>query len=147
MGTHRRQFMKTASMFAIGLGMPAVGAKLATAATRIETKGQSGKVIDIFKKESFTPYLNTSFRIRNGASSVDVRLVQISDFKAESAKPSKVRGKENFSLIFQSSTNSQILLDKVYSLDHGSLGTFPMFLVGIGRTDVARKYEATITRL
>lgn len=147
MGTHRRQFIKSASMFAFALGMPALGGKIAAAATGIGQKVTNGGLTDFFKKESFMPYLNSTFRVRIGLSTMDLRLVKISDLRAEAKNPNQIRGRENFSLIFQTSKNSAHLSDNVYNLEHVSLGTFPMFLVGIDRTDVARKYEATVNRL
>jgi hypothetical protein len=150
MGTPRRQFIKTASMFAFALGMPALGHKIAAAATGTATgtsqPAASGNAIDIFKKDSFMPYLNSTFRVGNGSSLMDLRLVKISDIREESKNPRQIRGRENFSLMFQPSGKTAHLSDNVYNLQHASLGTFPMFLVGVG-SEVSRKYEATVNRL
>ena len=147
MSTHRRTFMKTASMFAIGLGMPTVGAKLAAAATGIGQPVAHSGSIDIFKKESFMPHVNSTFRVGSGSSTVDLRLVKINDVRAESKNPRQIRGRENFTLIFEASEKSTELSDNVYNLGHAALGTFPMFLVGIGSVDANKKYEAAVNRL
>lgn len=146
MSTDRRQFMKTASVFAIGLGVPAVGAKIASAAINTSQPVTSSNAIDIFKKASFVPHLNTTFRVASGSTATDLRLVSITDLRDELKNPRLVRGRENFSLVFQPTGNAPFLSDNVYHLQHPSLGTFPMFLVGIGMDNV-RKYEAAVNRL
>lgn len=148
MGTHRRQFMKTASMFAIGLGMPTIGARIAQAGTStMSANTPSGAVRDILTKDAFTPHLNSNFRIRDGFSTVNARLVNVTDVKATAKKPSAIKGREAFSLMFQSSKRTKELRDNVYKIEHAKLGTFSMFLVAVGRDEKVRNYEAIISRL
>ena len=147
MGTHRRNFLKTASMFAVGLGMPALGGRIAAAANRYDRTIAGGTSFDMYKRESFTPYLNSDFRVKVGLRSMNLRLVQITDLKQASKHPSRIRGKENFSLIFKPAGNEKTFGDNTYHLEHGSLGSFPMFLVGVGEQGSSRRYEATVVRL
>ncbi len=147
MVTHRRQFIKTAGIFGLCLGIPAMSKRvIAATASRLSRGETAAKSLDIFKKDTFTPYLNTTFRVQAGLAEIDVKLVKISDFKAEAKKPRSIKGTENFSLIFKAPANAH-LHDNVYEIQHAAIGSFPMFLVGIGRNGGARRYEATVTRL
>jgi hypothetical protein len=147
MVTHRRQFIKTASIFGLCLGIPAMSKRVIAATASRLSRGETAlKSLDIFKKDTFTPYLNTTFRVQTGLAEINVKLVKISDFKAEAKKPRYIKGTENFSLIFKAPVDAH-LHDNVYEIQHAALGSFPMFLVGIGRNDGTRRYEATVSRL
>ena len=148
MVTHRRQFIKTAGIFGLCLGIPTMSKRvIAATASRLSRGETAVKSLDIFKKDTFTPYLNTTFRVQTGLAEINVKLVKISDFKAEAKKPRYIKGTENFSLIFKAPANASHLHDNVYEIQHVALGSFPMFLVGIGRQDATRRYEATVSRL
>lgn len=146
MSTQRRQFLKTASMFAMAMGMPALGTKIAAASTSTDGTVTNAIATDIFKKKSFLPHLNTTFRVGSGSSAMDLKLVSVTDLRDEVRHPRQVRGRETFSLVFQSAGNAAELSDNVYNLQHAALGTFPMFLVGIGKNHGPRKYEAAVNR-
>src|ERR1051325_9237822 len=148
MATHRRQFIKTAGIFGFSLGIPAIG-KSAIASTASRVLNQVGLESNgsIYKKATFIPHLNTTFRAHSGPSTVYMKLVKIIDIKAEARNPSHIKGSENFSLIFKASKRAAGLGDNVYELSHADLGVVPLFLVAVGRLEGARTYEAVVRRL
>ena len=148
MATHRRQFIKTAGIFGFSLGIPAIGKSvIGSTAARVLNRTGLASSSNIYKKATFVPHLNSTFRVHSGPSTVDMKLVKIIDIKAEARKPSHIKGSENFSLIFKASRRAAGLGDNVYELNHADLGIVPLFLVGVGRLEGARTYEAVVSRL
>ena len=99
-----------------------------------------------FTKDAFSPYVGTTFRIRTGSGAVDLRLTKITDLKAISKTPSRIAGRESFSLLFAGSSNSQLLTQETRPIEHRELGRFSLFLVPVGKP-TSRHYEAIIVRL
>ncbi|HEX8337683.1 MAG TPA: hypothetical protein VF621_13195 [Pyrinomonadaceae bacterium] len=100
-----------------------------------------------FKRETFQPYLNGVFTLRAGANSVEATLVTVRDCtpKADSKLTKKSRPSDCFALVFK--TQAQLTdLTTIYDVEHGALGTFPLFLT---RRDGPQKtffYEAVFNR-
>lgn len=98
-----------------------------------------------FKRETFQPYLNGVFTLRAGSNSVEATLVSVRDCtpKAESKQVTKKsRQTDCFAIVFQ--TEAALTdLTTIYDVEHGALGTFPLFLT---RRDGPKKktfqYEA-----
>ena len=147
MATSRRKFLKSGTMGLLFAGVPAVLAKVVVGRTSAaggfpkSIKGQ----ID-FTKDTFTPYLNTTFRIKTSSAAVKVKLSKITDLKAISKTPPRIAGRESFSLLFVGSGKTTGLTQETYALEHEALGRFSLFLVPIGKSE-SRNYEAIIIRL
>jgi hypothetical protein len=96
-----------------------------------------------FKRETFEPYLNGSFKLSAGANSVEATLVRVRDCdtKSRNELTTKSRPTECFALDFQ--TQDKLTdLTTIYDVEHGALGKFALFLT---RRDGARDtyfYEA-----
>lgn len=93
-----------------------------------------------YTKASFVSYLNSIFQLNNGFSVVAVTLLKITDMQAP-------KGGECFTLLFRGGGGSA-WAQSTYTVDHPSLGKFPLFLVPVGPDDNgAQGYLATINRL
>jgi hypothetical protein len=95
-----------------------------------------------FKQETFQPYLNGVFTLRAGANSVEATLVSVRDCTPKANKlTKKARQSTCFALVFK--TEEPLTdLTTIYDVEHGALGTFPLFLT---RRDGPKKthfYEA-----
>ncbi len=148
MATSRRKFIKTGTMGLLYAGVPGVLAKVVVgrpnAASNLP-EGHANGLIN-FTKDTFTPYLNTTFRVKTGSGAVDLRLTKITDLKAISRIPARIAGKESSSLLFVGSSNAACLTQDTYVLEHAALGRFSLFLVPVGKS-TNRHHEAIIIRL
>lgn len=100
-----------------------------------------------FKRETFQPYLNGVFALRAGANSVEATLVSVRDCtpKADSKLTKKSRQTECFALVFK--TQAKLTdLTTIYDVEHGALGTFPLFLTRRDGPQKSFLYEAVFNR-
>ena len=82
-----------------------------------------------FKRETFQPYLNGVFKLRAGKNSVNATLVSVRDCtpSPKSKLTSKSRPSDCFALVFRAQ-GKLTDLTTIYDVEHGALGTFPLFL-------------------
>jgi len=147
MATSRRNFLKTGTMGLLCAGMPAVLAKVVVGRPAASGFPETNAESQInFTKETFTRYLNTTFRINTDSAAVDLRLSRVTDLKAISKIPARIAGKESFSLMFVAPSNAACLTQNTYVLEHAALGSFSLFLVPVGKS-TNRHHEAIIVRL
>jgi hypothetical protein len=141
MATSRRNFLKTGTMGLLCAGLP-LG--LADAVIGRSTSGGLGA--NGFTRDAFAPYVGTTFRIKADSASVNLRLAKITDLKAISKTPSRIAGRESFSLLFEGSSKAPLLAQDTRLVQHQQLGSFSLFLVPVGKP-TSRHYEAIIIRL
>lgn len=141
MATSRRNFLKTGTMGLLCAGIPSVIADVVSGHPAL-TFTQDGFNL---AKSTFTPYINSIFRVRSGINTVDLTLTTIKDIKADAADPSKIAGRECFSLIFSAPSGS-LLKEGIQNIEHEALGNFSLFLAPVGKA-VNRRYEAIVSRL
>lgn len=87
----------------------------------------------------FAEHLNTKFRVVEADKSLEFELTEISDVKSGG-------GQEFFSLFF-TADNDAVLPQKLYELEHETLGRGSIFLVPVGEGDDKLRYEAVFNRL
>jgi hypothetical protein len=127
--------------------MPAALAKLVAgspSSTGSLTGADARRLLDM-TRETFTAYLNTSFRVKTHSGSVKLKLTAVTDLKAISKTPALIAGKESFSLMFEGRSKNSFTQD-TYAVEHEVLGTFSLFLVPVGKP-ANHHYEAIIIRL
>jgi hypothetical protein len=96
-------------------------------------------VIEKFTLDTFTPHLNSIFRIKEGDTVVlELQLVEAKDVGTTSRQI-------QFSIIFRGPQNLY-LPQSIYNLEHDRLGTFDLFLVPIKRDQEGTHYEAIFNR-
>lgn len=146
MATSRRKFLKTGTMCALFAGIPGIVANVAKGNSTAVSSLSPGDPVHL-TRASFAPYLNTMFRVRIGPLNVlKLKLVKATDLKAASAHPSRIAGRESFSLMFAGSSRSPLLTDNIQVIEHHALGKFSLFLASVEKP-AQRHYEAIITRL
>ena len=148
----RRSFLRAGTLTALSAGflMSPAGLALAQSSDRSEDfrVPQEAKTDPVFyyKKSTFDPYLNTTFRARARGGPVDLLLVEITDTSApaRSGLTERSRPSESFTLLFRASdTLSDITT--IHTLDHDALGKFSLFLVRAnGPEEREIYYEAVI---
>ncbi|HEX8494098.1 MAG TPA: hypothetical protein VF658_14725 [Pyrinomonadaceae bacterium] len=160
MAISRRKFVKAGALVFLSAGIPSVVANAASNPLASSGKSNSGaglptvpphKVGPVgpmgqFTQELFTPHLNSMFRIHAESRAVNVRLVNISDHKADSSAQIELAGKECFSLMFLGQRGVE-LQQNTYQMAHSSLGTFELLLVPVGINSGTQQYQAVFTRL
>ena len=158
MAPSRRDFLKRGALVALSATMSlkfpgmAAGQLQEHAATQnlisgfhIPYESQTNAVI-YFKKSTFSPYLKSRFGIRLRNSKVmQVGLVRVSDVgPVEGRNEDAAVGKESFLIRFNAPTYSKPIPQDTYTITHGALGTFQLFLVPMGTDSKGRYYEAII---
>lgn len=155
MDDSRRKFLKTSTLAALAVGVQLKSFTLVSAQQgrggrlspaggfQVPQKSQSD-IINYFSKETFAPYLNTSFRASQKSSQgATLKLIEVNDLNASRKHPEAVKG---FSLIF-SGPKSRQLESKIYTIEHDALGRFSLFLTPIERENGRIFYEAVFNRL
>jgi Domain of unknown function (DUF6916) len=87
---------------------------------------------------TYVPLVGSTFTIhRTGASPLSVKL----------AAATRLHGVgESFSLIFRGHANAK-LGQNTYNLEHPILGTFPLFVVPIGRATKGQDFQVVVNRI
>jgi hypothetical protein len=85
----------------------------------------------------FSKHLNTKFRV-TGDPPVELELTEI---KSYPSRPNEESGMERFSVFFAGSGDFY-LPQRVYTLEHDSMGAFELFLVPVARDEKSFRYEA-----
>ena len=100
-------------------------------------------IINYFTKETFNPYLNTSFRFRSKTSAplATLTLIEVSELTARPNQPT-----DGFSLIFTAS-DAQLLQSQTYKIEHDALGRFSLFITPVNQPGQQCSYEAIFNHL
>ena len=96
-------------------------------------------MLDELKYEDFAGQLNTKFRVVEAEDPLEIELIEVSEPKTGGSQ-------EYFSLCFQSEKD-KFLPQKLYDLEHETLGRGSIFLVPIGADDNGVRYEAVFNRM
>ena len=149
----RRSFLRAGALTALSAGFLMNPVGLALAQTSDQSKEdfrvpQEAKIDPTFyyKKATFDPYLNTTFRARARGEVIELLLVKITDTSAPARNglTDKARPSESFSLLFRASAELSGLTT-IHTLDHDALGKFDLFLVRAnGPEEREIYYEAVI---
>src|ERR1043165_6341402 len=86
-------------------------------------------------EQEFSKHVNSTFRIKE--TTLDLQLVEV---KPYFAKENEQAGMERFSVYFDGP--AEYLPQRVYSLEHESMGAFELFLVPIAGDGKSFRYEA-----
>jgi uncharacterized protein DUF6916 len=91
-------------------------------------------------RENFASNLNTRFWLRNGGPEREaVDLVEVTQGQSTPRQ-------EQFSLTFRGDS-AKVFPQRLYSMEHDTMGAFDLFLVPVGRDDTGTFYEAVFNRL
>lgn len=96
-------------------------------------------MLDELKHGDFAGQLNTKFRVVEAEEPLEIELIEVSEPKSGGSQ-------EYFSLYFQSGKD-KFLPQKLYDLEHETLGRGLIFLVPIGADDKGVRYEAVFNRM
>lgn len=99
-----------------------------------------------YKKSTFDPYLNTTFRARARGAEVQLVLVKITDAcsPVRNTLTRRARATEGFTLLFRADAPLSDI-STIHNLEHDALGRFALFLVRTSKEDDrVLYYEAVI---
>ena len=163
MSVNRRSFLKSGSLSAltaaIGLvyAAPALGqvnpkrklsAPKRTPAPRIPFGAEQSPLF-YFTQETFQPYIGCVFIAHAGRKSVSMTLVEVTEYTPKaSSKLSRgvVVPTNSFGLTF-TSAGQLTDLTSIYTIQHGALGEFPLFLTRRDGPDGTSIYEAVFNHV
>lgn len=96
-------------------------------------------MLETFTLDTFTPHLNSTFRIKRGDEvALELRLIEATDV---GTTPRQIQ----FSIVFHG-PHSPRLEQGIYRLEHDALGTFDLFLVPIKKDQEGFYYQAIFNR-
>ena len=96
-------------------------------------------MLGTFAHGEYAGQLNTKFYITETDEPLELELVEVSELKTGG-------GQESFSLLFHGAKDN-LLPQKLYELEHDTLGQGSIFLVPVGAKDDVIEYEAVFNRL
>jgi hypothetical protein len=156
MNLTRRNFLRAGTVSALLAGLNLSPAKLAFGQTKSQVAGGFAVPYEAktdpafyFTRESFAPYVGSTFRLTTRAKGVayDATLVSVFDYQAQArARKNKTHGGESFALTFRAGERETVS-QGTYKLSHAALGHFSLFVVP-GKSDAGgTSYEAVINHL
>ena len=92
-------------------------------------------------KAAFSEHVNTKFRIldKETPTVIEAQLVEVEERRSSE----KI---QQFTLLFKG-PNEPLLPQKIYSIEHGSMGDFDLFIVPVAADETSVSYEAVFSRL
>ena len=91
------------------------------------------------KHATFVAQLNTSFKVHGGAELIEVKLVEVSEFR-------ETPRQERFSVLFRGPRNLA-LSQGLYDFEHREIGLFTLFIVPVAQDEQEISYEAVFNHL
>jgi hypothetical protein len=156
MALSRRKFLKAGTLVALAAAIPLSITGVASGQQKSgphssPTRGfpippeSYRSPVTYFRKSTFSPYLNSTFLIRLDAKqSIELTLVRVADSGITEGRASdEAVGKECFSLLFRGA-NNRLLKQRLYTIEHGALGKFSLFLAPAGKETRGQFYQAVI---
>jgi hypothetical protein len=137
MPVSRRSFLRSGATVALTAGLAFKAAPLAF--------GQSGATTDqttavpfeaqqsplfYFERETFQPYVGSTFRVSAGRSTAEMTLKEVRDMTPSAASNQAMKASSQtdcFALIFNSGVKLSELTT-IYGVEHAALGKFSLFL-------------------
>ena len=151
MSVNRRSFLKAGALTALSAGFIMNSAVLAFAQTSepsedfpIPVEAKTDAVF-YYKKATFDPYVNTTFRARARGGTVNLVLVKVTDTSSTARNPltKSARASESFSLLFRASAPLSAITT-IHTLEHDALGKFSLFLVRVSPEDSRELYYEAV---
>ena len=94
---------------------------------------------DALTEEAFTRNLNTKFHVTaEGGPGVELELAEVVGYKSG---PNEQQGLERFSAFFDG-PGDICLRQATYTFEHERMGSFPLFIVPVGKNERGYRYEA-----
>jgi hypothetical protein len=147
----RRGFMKRGSLLVLAAGVSLSSAdRIFGRDTAIESGAKQGDLPPTgdtpaafnYSKATFTPYVDTVFRIYSGTSMAIATLVKVEDIGP--VPDHNVVGSECFVVRFR---GTETLPQNTYRIEHAALGRFDLFLVPAGKDKKGIYTQAIVNRL
>ncbi len=111
-------------------------------------------MLDKLTSADFAPYLHQTFRLYHGpwnadqvseAEARDVELIGVTDLGQEPPTGAPAPLRRPFSLIFCDRSAAPFLPQRIYTVEHTTIGRLDLFLVPIGPGEGGMRYEAVFT--
>ena len=149
MSVPRRRFLKSAISSAMSAGLVLQSARTAFAGSPTQpapaVPDAGSKLVFTYSRANFKPYVGSSFQVRLGDKSVNLKLVDLVDYKTRSGRQIPATGTESFVLAFRAQKNLPFS-SATHTLEHQALGKFELFMTG--SQDRGRiLYTAVINRI
>jgi uncharacterized protein DUF6916 len=88
---------------------------------------------------TFVAQLNTSFKVNGGAELIELKLVEVSEFR-------ETPRQERFSVLFRG-PRARPLSQGLYDFEHEEIGSFNLFIVPVAQDEQEISYEAVFNRV
>ena len=102
-------------------------------------------MLDRFTLGTFSPLLGETFSLyADGAHALPLELVEATDLQSSGRAPAADGRRAPFSLVFRG-PHTPVAPQRIYPLEHPSIGRAELFLVPIGPDGQGMRYEAIFT--
>jgi hypothetical protein len=149
MSVSRRRFLRSGAISAVSAGLVLQSARSAFAVNSTEPSLSAphagGRPIFNYSRSNFEPHVGSSFKVLVGKDSVNLKLIDLVDYKTWSGRQMPPTGTESFVLAFRA-PKTLSLQSATQKLEHPALGKFDLFMTG--SKDRGRiSYTAVINRI
>ena len=102
----------------------------------------AGRMLDKLTRADFADRLGQTFRVHYGAATpLEAELVSATAFPTRPGGPDLPARSEPFSILFRG-PRTPVLPQRIYRIEHETLGTFDLFIVPVGPDAGGMQYEA-----
>ncbi len=102
-------------------------------------------MLETFTVATFAEHRGDTFRISPDSSrSIEVELIEVTDLSERSGRATAEGRRRPFSIVFRGPSNI-LLPQRIYPMEHDTIGAFDLFLVPIGPDAQGLRYEAIFT--
>ena len=102
-------------------------------------------MLDRFTLETFSPHLGETYSLyADGADPWPLTLVEATDLQSSGHAPAADAQRAPFSVVFRGPT-TPVAPQRIYPVEHPSIGRVELFLVPIGPDGQGMRYEAVFT--
>lgn len=137
MNISRRKFLGRGSALSVAALVPMVVRAAVSDGSQLSANGLTK--LNTLTHRSFEPHLNQTFQVHLSAMELqELELIRVS-------RPTKQRRCESFDVLFAGSDKP--FGEGTYTIQHKTLGSFPVFLVPVGHGNKGPVYQAVFTRL
>jgi hypothetical protein len=133
MSVSRRRFLRSGAVSAVSAGLVLQSAGKALGGNSIQpslsTPNSRGRLVFNYSRANFEPHIGGTFKVRLGEDSVNLKLIDLVDYKTRLGRQMPSTGTESFVLAFRA-PKMLSYHSATQKLEHPALGKFDLFMTG-----------------
>jgi len=133
MSVSRRRFLKSGTLGGLAAGLMLKSNNFALGHDLNDSNDLPGDFD--YSRANFEPHVGSTFRLLQGKQTLDLTLVNLTDYQQPSRTSRTFKAKSTESFVLSFRAPKQLSRSSTYRLEHSKLGTFDLFIARNGRRE------------